>query len=355
MFEAYRESRSLRVAAKQANAAGHRTKSYKSRSGRRHGGNLFTQNAVWQVVRNPIYLGKVRLNGQTFKGRHEPLVGEKLWHEIQEILKDDAPNKSPFSKPRVHAFLLADLGYCGLCGASLIPHYVKARGEHHYYYRCRAKYNGGENCSLPVVRADQLEELVVNEVRRIANSPDLLAAALEYAKSLEGSEAQTVVAQLHGKEGELAKLEAEERNLLAFIKSGGLEEKEGSTPEAILEELRAIRRRIAAAKEQLPELEARAKSARRSAIDPAAISDSLAFFDTVFDLLGPEEKASLLKTFVQRVNYTPKKVQIFLFNEPLDEKMREDAVRLLREPKEKKLLAPPGSPGFLGCPEWLPG
>lgn len=84
--------------------------------------------------------------------------------------------------------------------------------------------------------------------------------------------------------------------------------------------------------------------AERTTIDPDAIKNNLVFFDTVYDLLSPEEKSALLMTFVQRVTYTPERVQLFLFNEPLDENTRREAARMVTS----------GSTDFLLRKVWLP-
>ncbi|MEK7746510.1 MAG: recombinase family protein, partial [Elusimicrobiota bacterium] len=333
MFEAYKETRSLREASIRLNRLGYRTKKFTSRTGRKHGGNKFSKYTVWQWLTNPAYIGKIRHNGEILPGRHPAIIEQKLWDEVHAILKDEAPGRNGRVVERKHNFLLEKLAFCGLCGSGMVPCYCRSKGERHFYYRCRAKYDGEKDCKLPVVRADELEGLVIAEVRKMGNGPEM-ARALEHAQALAKGQGKEFQDKLKGKQSEIVRLENEERNLLAFIKSAGLNAEDGKTPAAILEDLGSLRGRITKAREEIQEIEARLHSEGGSRIDPAAVRDSLNFFDTVFDLLSPAEKADLLKTFIQRVTYSLEKVQIQVYDEPLDQKTKEglEGALLVPEP-----------------------
>lgn len=314
LFETYRKTRSLRLTAERANELGYRTKHYRTQSKRMHGGSLWSKGTVWQILTRPLYLGLVLHNGETFKGKHPPIIDQELWTSVQTRLQEEAPQPNPEERPRAYPFMLNGMASCGICRSSLVPQYAKVHGEHHYYYRCRAKYNGKENCPLPVVQAAQLEELVCAEVRKLANNADLLSAALAHAHDLARSETKSRTSQLGAKSAELAKLEREERNLLDFIKQGGFDA-EQRTPQVLMEELQTVRERAEKCKRELDALEVQRRAAGKVEINPEAIQDGLAFFDTVFDLLTPAEKTDLVRTYVQRVVYTPEKVQILVYSD----------------------------------------
>jgi len=347
LFETYCETKSLRLTAKQANTRGYRTKQYTSRTGKMHGGNNFTKGVIYHILQNSVYKGKVQLKDKNFNGKHKPIIAKNLWDTVQESLTEDARHRPSDAKPRTHIFMLEDLGFCGLCGSSLMPHYTKTRGEYRYYYRCRAKYNGGkgDDCTLPVIQANQLEDLISKEIRKIANSHELLATALEYAKSVSKNKGSGNQARLRAKQGELKKLQANRQNLLLFIQAGGFKNNEKNTPEEIVTNLEDIRQKIKGVEEQISDLKVSLKSEKKSIIDPEAIQDSLTFFDIVYDFLSHEEKATLIKTFVQRFTYTPEEVQIYIYNDLLDEKTRENAAKALKRPELPMVTT--GSSGFL--------
>ena len=346
MFKAYLETRSLRDTAARLNHQGHRTRRFKSRTGRLHGGNRFSKNTVWQWLTNPAYIGKIRYNGTVLPGKHAPLIDQKLWESVQEVLKDEAPERHGRVVERKHNFLLEKMAYCGLCGSSMVPSYANSKGERHFYYRCRAKYNGEKDCPLPVVRAEELEALVIAEVRKMGNGHEL-AEALRRAQTIAKTESKVAQDKLKGKQSELAKLMSEERNVLAFIKSGGLDG--DKTPQAIMSELESLRDRITKTREDITGIETELQPRGEARIDPAAVRDSLNFFDTVFDLLTEEEKAQLIKTFIQKVTYSLEKIQIRVYDELLNKKTKEGLREALSVPEPAGV-----SSGSLSRNKWLP-
>jgi len=330
MFQGYLETRSLRETALRLNRLGHRTRRFKSKTGRLHGGNKFSKNTVWQWLTNPAYIGKLRHNGAVLPAKHAPIIDQNMWDSVQVILKAEAPERHGRVVERKHNFLLEKLAHCGLCGSSMVPSYSKSKGERHFYYRCRAKYNGEKDCPLPVVRADELEALVIAEVRKMGNGPEL-AEALRRAQTIARTESKVTQDKLKGKQSELSRLMSEERNVLSFIKSGGLAG--DKTPQAIMSELESLRDRITKTREDITAIETELQPTGETRIDPAAVRNSLNFFDTVFDLLSEEEKAQLLRTFIQRVTYSLENIQIRVYDEPLDKKTKEGLKEALSVPE----------------------
>ncbi len=54
---------------------------------RSRNGNALRASALWHLLTNPFYAGFVRYGGETFPGRHEPLVEEDLFVRVQEGLR----------------------------------------------------------------------------------------------------------------------------------------------------------------------------------------------------------------------------------------------------------------------------
>lgn len=69
LFARYLETQSMYETARLANADGYRGKSFQSRRGVLHEGKPFTKTDVDRILRNPVYIGKIRQKGQLFAGR----------------------------------------------------------------------------------------------------------------------------------------------------------------------------------------------------------------------------------------------------------------------------------------------
>ncbi len=135
IFETYRELRSFRQTAQKINKMGYRTKSYKSRRGHVHGNKKFTKNAIAHILQSPVYIGKVTHKGDVFEGRHEAIIDEQLWQDVNDHI---AANRVVRRKPRpqnMHTFLLEGLVRCGWCGSYLTPTYSGGRNGTYFYYR----------------------------------------------------------------------------------------------------------------------------------------------------------------------------------------------------------------------------
>ena len=105
IFETYRELRSFRQIAQKINKMGYRTKSYKSRREHVHGNKKFTKNSIAHILRSPVYIGKVTHKGDVFEGRHEAIIDEQLWQDVNDHI---AANRVVRRKPRpqnMHTFL----------------------------------------------------------------------------------------------------------------------------------------------------------------------------------------------------------------------------------------------------------
>lgn len=86
------------------------------------------RNSVYVVLKrmlaNPVYVGRVELNGRVLPGVHEPLVSEAVWRRVQARLAADA--RTPSRRLAV-ANSLAGLVVCDQCDRPLQMHYDKKR------------------------------------------------------------------------------------------------------------------------------------------------------------------------------------------------------------------------------------
>lgn len=205
--------------AEELNQAGHRTKRITGRrSGRTCGGSLFTRAALYRILTNAIYIGKISHQGKLYNGMHEAIVEEAVWQSVQGIFQQK-PNATVSSGKT--PMLLKGIIQCQACGVSMIPmsttrrthrggrvkrnsaaktarkaatvcdmlararpdkaglvmpdHLSRERYSRQYrYYVCNNKLCGkgcrGTNTYLP---ADQLEKMVVDEVRRVLQAPEI--------------------------------------------------------------------------------------------------------------------------------------------------------------------------------------
>jgi site-specific DNA recombinase len=72
------------------------------------GGGRYSRGALYAILQNPIYIGKIRHKEKIYEGQHEAIIPEDLWNDVQEILKSGAGAERGTVKPK-HENLLKGL------------------------------------------------------------------------------------------------------------------------------------------------------------------------------------------------------------------------------------------------------
>lgn len=122
----------------------------RSRTGRR-----LTRNGLSTVLNNPFYMGVVRIKAlkEVFSGRHEPIIGKKLYDTVQAVLQG-----KNIKKIQKHFYVFSRHIVCSGCSRKLIAEEKKG----YVYYRCQTKY-----CSQKCIREDLIEKEFGEVLKRI--------------------------------------------------------------------------------------------------------------------------------------------------------------------------------------------
>lgn len=140
---------------------------------RTHRGNLFENRTVEYILRNPVYIGKLRWNPSGISrrdftdpgvvlsdGRHEPLIDLDTWNTAQSRMAElKAAWKYHGRPPECGRDWISGLIRCASCGSTMIfakPHYWKCNG----YVRgtCRiSQHVSSELLKDAVIRRLQLD------------------------------------------------------------------------------------------------------------------------------------------------------------------------------------------------------
>ena len=138
-----------------------------SRRGNTHGGQAFGRGALYHLLQNQIYLGKVVHKGEAHAGQHPAIVPQDLWDQVQQGLAANSVDR-PRSRAAGGAQLLTGR-LRDERGNLMVPTHVrKANGQRYRYYVSQPLTTGGKQDGDAVSRisAGAIEELVVSELRR---------------------------------------------------------------------------------------------------------------------------------------------------------------------------------------------
>ena len=178
---------------------GVRTKRRISGKGRELGGYPFSRGPLYYLLRNPLYIGKVRHKADLHDGEHAAIVAQGVWDQVQTILEKNAQAHRVRHAAR-HLNLLSGLVFHA-DGRRLTPTHSRKKDKAYRYY-ASMKTDADDAPSVRIPASDletivehSLTDLLRNERRIIeevrpasrsfADTADLLAKSRDLASQLE--------------------------------------------------------------------------------------------------------------------------------------------------------------------------
>jgi hypothetical protein len=128
------------------------------------GGKPFTRGALYVLLRNCLYVGRVAHAGETYEGKHDAIVARALFDDVQNRLNANAVKRGDRSlqsnEPLLVGILWDDRG------RKMTPNFsVKGSKRYHYYVSRRDR---SSNEVTPTrVPAGDLERLVIDRLQQL--------------------------------------------------------------------------------------------------------------------------------------------------------------------------------------------
>ncbi len=181
--------------------AGMRSSPKSTRSGAVRGGRQMSPGSVYNILRNPIYVGEIRGHGRTWPGRHTPIIGRSTW-ERACVLAESRARKFPGPLGTEH--FLAGILWDDL-GRHMLLHLSWMNGHpYHSYVSSNAMWSQAEYLRAYRTRADRLDCLALATLSAFLEERGRLRAALG-THGLFGVELDRLVARANAATDRLAK------------------------------------------------------------------------------------------------------------------------------------------------------
>lgn len=147
---------------------------------------LWRQAQISGIVRNPVYVGKVKHKEDLFDGQHEPIIESDLWNQAQQILDGQPSRRGRPPKEKRHLFTNGFLR-CGRCGDPMCP-----RTRRNYeFYECMGRIHG---CKTGAIRRSDIDERVLAHFEQVALDVEATREALTAATDRRVKEAKALLA-----------------------------------------------------------------------------------------------------------------------------------------------------------------
>ena len=196
IFQRFVELGSGTMLFKELKLDGVTSKAWTTQDGKTRCGKPIDKGLIYKLLNNRTYLGELRHKEQWYQAEHPPIIDRKLWDQVHAILATNGRVRGNATRATV-PYLLKGIVF-GNDGRALSPfHTTKKNGRRYRYYvpQRENKEHAGAS-GLPRLPAAELESAVLDQLRAVLRSPDLLGDVLPRAIELDPSldEAKVTVA-----------------------------------------------------------------------------------------------------------------------------------------------------------------
>ena len=149
-------------------------------------GKLVDKGYLYKLLSNRVYIGQAVHKGTSYPGEHESIVSQSLWDKVHSILADSPRRRGARTRAQAPA-LLKGLIF-GPTGRAMTPTHTRRGGKLYRYYVSTGALKGDdESCLVRRVPAAEIESAVIEQVRGLLRSPEIIVHTWRVAwKSLDG-------------------------------------------------------------------------------------------------------------------------------------------------------------------------
>ncbi|MFQ6552648.1 recombinase family protein [Aestuariibius insulae] len=207
LYKLYQQHGCLRETRLQAAALGLRSRVRERADGRAVGGLPFSRGHLYHILRNPVYVGRIRHKGRIYDGLHPAIIAPVVWEDVQRKLQDQAGKARGGARKTAPSPLIGKL--FDETGDRLTPSHSTRKGRRSRYYVSHRLITGRskdhpDGWRLP---AEPLERVLVDLIDAHLSSPRTAALLLRDQSAARLASASEKFAQSMPGAGRLAWIE----------------------------------------------------------------------------------------------------------------------------------------------------
>lgn len=213
-FELYRDGKTLQTICDELGARG-----FIRPATRNHPAAPLTDGRLAKILRDPYYLGFVRYKGELYPGRHEAIISQTLFDQVQASL---ATRGATGSRNRIHQHALKGVLWCGACHEQglerrMILNRAHGKGGVYWHYFCNGRnFDADRHEHAPYIQVGLIETAVARYYKQVGFTAAFVAAmehdlketvsALRASDSLARVQAEKHAQELRNQEERLVQL-----------------------------------------------------------------------------------------------------------------------------------------------------
>lgn len=143
-------------------------------------GRLIDKGFLYKLLNNRVYVGEAVHKGTAYPGEHEAIITRTLWDKVHGILRESPRVRAGRTRAATPA-LLKGLIF-GPTGRAMTPTHTR-RGDklYRYYVSQSVLKRGAEACPVGRVPAAEIEGAVVDQLRGLLRSPEIVVGTWRVA------------------------------------------------------------------------------------------------------------------------------------------------------------------------------
>ncbi len=305
IFELYSEGHGYKATVNRVNKEGHKSKR----------GNAFSTAAIKEILKNPVYIGKIRYNLRQdwnekrrrninpnpilVDGEHEAIIDIDTWEKVQTILKDRSKTHN-----RVYdsELILSGLLKCPVCGASMtVSRSTRKRKDgtkavNEYYSCSNWKNKGTAVCNSNSVKAEVADEVVINKLIETVNNELLLKKVINNINKNKSSKLKPKLDEMNLVNKEIDNLNSKKNSSIELFEDGIL------TKSELAERVKKLNEEIDKLKFRLDEIKQDVMLAEGDPVPFELVSQVMNKFGKVFhESSTRQQRKQLLNLLVSKI------------------------------------------------------
>jgi hypothetical protein len=141
----------------------------------------FEQGYIYKLLNNRTYIGQAVHKGTAYPGEHQAIIDRALWDRVHGVLGESPRKRAAHTRAQTPALLKGII--FGPTGRAMTPAHTRKGGKlYRYYVSTDVLKRDADACSVRRVPAAEIESAVIEQVRALLRSPEIIVRTFRVAR-----------------------------------------------------------------------------------------------------------------------------------------------------------------------------
>jgi DNA invertase Pin-like site-specific DNA recombinase len=144
-------------------------------------GKLVDKGYIYKLLNNRTYIGQAVHKGTAYPGEHQAIIDRALWDRVHGVLGESPRKRAAHTRAQTPALLKGII--FGPTGRAMTPAHTRKGGKlYRYYVSTDVLKRDADACSVRRVPAAEIESAVIEQVRALLRSPEIIVRTFRVAR-----------------------------------------------------------------------------------------------------------------------------------------------------------------------------